>query len=106
MGQATDRAILPLIRQRLEALYGSRLAKTVLYGSRARGEGREDSDYDVAVFLRDLTDPRSEADALADLSWEILRDRGVVISAKAFAAADYDRPSLLMETIRNEGVAV
>lgn len=98
--------VLALVKRRLEALYGSRLARVLLYGSRAAGVARPDSDYDVAIFLKDLDDPRHEADQLADLGWEMVRDHGVVLSAKAFAAGDYGRPSLLMEVIRQEGVPV
>jgi predicted nucleotidyltransferase len=36
-----------LVRERL----GPRVRKVVLFGSRARGEGREDSDYDVVVVV-------------------------------------------------------
>ena len=38
------------MRRAAEALSG-RVAKVVLYGSRARGEGAADSDWDLAVFL-------------------------------------------------------
>ena len=31
---------------------GPRLARTILFGSRARGEGHEDSDLDIAVVVR------------------------------------------------------
>ena len=40
----------------LHALYGDRIERIVLFGSRARGDARRDSDYDVAVFLEDLQD--------------------------------------------------
>ena len=43
-------------RAALGALYGSRLERAVLFGSRARGDARSESDYDVAVFLRDYED--------------------------------------------------
>jgi predicted nucleotidyltransferase len=36
-----------MVRERL----GPRVLKVVLFGSRARGEGREDSDYDVVVVV-------------------------------------------------------
>jgi predicted nucleotidyltransferase len=38
----------------------------MLYGSRARGDAREDSDYDAAVFLRDMPDRIAELYRLAD----------------------------------------
>src|SRR3712207_7722889 len=35
-------------------IYGDRLERVVLFGSRARGDAGEASDYDIAVFLKDL----------------------------------------------------
>jgi predicted nucleotidyltransferase len=43
--------------------------RVVLFGSRARGDARRDSDYDVAVFVRDLHDRRSIDHALADTAY-------------------------------------
>ena len=52
--------ILTKFRAALKELYGDRIERVVLYGSRARGDARSDSDYDVAVFLKDMTDRWNE----------------------------------------------
>lgn len=96
--------MLDLLRAKLHTAYGTRMSRSLLFGSRARGEARPDSDYDVAVFLQDLANPRQEADRLADIEWEILRDTGAVVSAKAFAERDFETPTLILETIRSQGV--
>ena len=44
-----------------------------------RGDAREDSDYDVAVFLRDMPDRIAELYRLADLSTAILDETGAFI---------------------------
>ena len=59
--------IITRFRAALDDIYGARLERVVLFGSRARGEARPDSDYDVAVFLRSLPDRWRELDRLADL---------------------------------------
>jgi predicted nucleotidyltransferase len=62
---ATSRSVDPIIerlRRALDELYGGRIERVVLFGSRARGDASDDSDYDVAVFLRDLTDRWQELD--------------------------------------------
>jgi predicted nucleotidyltransferase len=53
-------------------MYGERLERVVLFGSRARGDAHRDSDYDVAVFLRDMADRAAEMNRLADLSTKII----------------------------------
>jgi predicted nucleotidyltransferase len=53
---------------------------------RARGDAHKGSDYDIAVFLRDLTDRWREFHRLADLRTDILADTGFFIEARPFRA--------------------
>jgi hypothetical protein len=46
--------ILIRFRAALADAYGKRIERVVLFGSRARGDARADSDYDIAVFLEDF----------------------------------------------------
>jgi uncharacterized protein len=62
---ATIDPILKRFRAALHELYGDWAERVVLYGSRTRGDAYEDSDYDVAVFLRDMADRAAEMDRLA-----------------------------------------
>jgi predicted nucleotidyltransferase len=48
--ELSDDPILGRIRTSLRAIYGDRIERLVLFGSRARGDARADSDYDIAVF--------------------------------------------------------
>ncbi len=43
--------ILQRFRAAIDESYGDRIERVVLYGSRARGDARPDSDYDIALFL-------------------------------------------------------
>jgi len=96
----------PLARFRatIGEIYGDRIARVVLYGSRARGDARKDSDYDVAVFLRDMPDRWQEMKRLADLSTDILYDTGEFIHAMPHRAASYSDRSPIMQEIRRDGV--
>ena len=95
--------VLHRFRSAVADLYGDRLERIVLFGSRARGDFRPDSDYDVAVFVRGLGGFWDEVRRLADVTTDILLDTGSVISAKPFRAGSYDDTLPLMDEIRRDG---
>jgi len=96
--------VLVRFRKALDEMYGSRLDRVVLFGSRARGDARPDSDYDVAVFLKNFNDRWSEVDRIVPVVTDILYDDGAFIHAMPYrAGADQER-SPLMQEIRREGL--
>lgn len=96
--------VLSRFRSALEAAYGDRVERAILFGSRARGDFHPDSDYDIAVFLRDPGQWFDETVRLAGLGTTILFETGAVISAKPFHAEAYHDFSPLMRAIRSEGL--
>jgi predicted nucleotidyltransferase len=74
-----DIPLLRALRSDLEGLYGPRLARVVLFGSLARGDARVDSDYDVAVFLRGMTDRWAEFDRIDPILAKLLHLEGAAI---------------------------
>ncbi len=101
-----DDPVLKRFKAAVDAAYGSRIERVVLYGSRARGDARPDSDYDVAVFLCDLPDRWREMDRLADIGTEILDDEGEFVHAMAYRAGAYRELTPLMHEIRNNGISI
>jgi predicted nucleotidyltransferase len=104
MTAIVDDPILKRLRAALGGLYGDRIERVILFGSRARGDASEDSDYDVAVFLRNIADRWRELDRLADLRTEFLEETGVFVDAKPYPAGAYRDRTTLMREIRREGV--
>ena len=96
--------ILTRLRAALATAYGERLERAVLFGSRARGDAQTESDYDVAVFLRDMADRWSEFRRLAQIETEILYDTGVVIHAMPYRAGHWRARTPLMHEVRRDGV--
>jgi uncharacterized protein len=97
-------AILTRFRAALGEVYGERLERVVLYGSRARGDHQADSDYDIAVFIRDPGTLGEEIHRLASLTNDILIDTGAVISATPFRAGAYRERTGFMHEVRQDGL--
>jgi predicted nucleotidyltransferase len=73
----------------VEQHYGERLHGVHLFGSRARGNARPDSDYDVAVVLTDLGDFWTERLQLADLAYEQMLALDIHIQAHPFGLDEW-----------------
>jgi predicted nucleotidyltransferase len=100
---ATVDPVLTRFRAALDRVYGDRVERVVLFGSRARGDARPDSDYDVAVFLKDLTDRWGEVDRIVDIATDIMDETGVFVHAMPYRAETYRDRSPLMHEVREEG---
>jgi predicted nucleotidyltransferase len=103
--------ILVRLKQELVALYGPRLKQVLLYGSRARGDFHEDSDYDVLVVIEGPLDYWKELHRLADLSSAITWDtvgtgKPVVASFKAATEEMIQKRTGFMHNVRREGIPI
>jgi uncharacterized protein len=96
--------VLMRFRTAVTEIYGERVERVVLYGSRARGDAKPDSDYDIAVFLKEAGTFADESARLADVSTDILLDTGAVISATPFLAGAYRERTGFMHELRNDGL--
>ncbi len=100
-----DPVLLERLRLGLDQLYGERIEHMVLFGSRARGDAREDSDYDVALFLRDLGPSIwDDLDRIAQVTQPILEESGVVVNVIPIGADRYVKRTPLMHEIRHDGL--
>ena len=96
--------VLTRLRAALDAVYGDRLERVVLFGSRARGDHRPDSDYDVAVFIRDPESRWDEMGRLAEVTTDILVDTEAFIVAIPFEAGAYRADTSFMKNIGRDGI--
>jgi predicted nucleotidyltransferase len=88
------------------------IADVLVYGSRARGTHRTDSDADVAVLLRGdhqrLLPVKLE---MADIAFDVLLETGVLISPLPIWSDEWEHPEnysnpALLHNIERDGVRI
>ncbi len=99
---------LRLLRSRLEARFGARLVRLVLFGSQARGEAGPESDVDVLVLLEGLQP--AERTAIYEIGADVWMDTGVPVAPLAMSpdqlAELRRRERLLALDIDRDGISV
>ena len=99
--------IIQLIRQKVNEIDNT--AEVILYGSRARGDNKRDSDWNVMILLkRNNVDKKAEQTFrhhLLDLDLEI----GVPISVFVYSKSDWEGKysiTPLFRSIKKEGILI
>lgn len=88
------------------------VSRLVLFGSRARGDNRDDSDADVAVFLRGASGDFVEVKlAMAGIAFDVLVDTGIRIQPLPVWDEEWKHPETysnpyLLQNIARDGVSV
>jgi hypothetical protein len=101
-------AALECLGASLRSRFGERLQEFTLFGSRARGDAREDSDVDVLVVIDQLSE--RERGEVFDLAWSagMGGDEYVVLAPIPYSTAQArelrSREKRLMREIANHGV--
>ncbi|MHB8647094.1 MAG: nucleotidyltransferase domain-containing protein [Thermomicrobiales bacterium] len=100
--------ILSELRGLLEACYGGRLKRLVLFGSQARGDAEPGSDIDVLVVLTGPVDNTAERERMGDILYDLMCAHGhIVISCIFMDEERFTRErSPLLLNVRREGVVV
>ncbi|MBM3556109.1 MAG: nucleotidyltransferase domain-containing protein [Alphaproteobacteria bacterium] len=96
-------------RDRVVKDLGERVGRVVLFGSRARGEGRDDSDIDVLVVFRDDDAARDPAvkHKILDIAADVSLRHDVLLSHLRSSARQLAESALpFFATVRREGVTI
>jgi len=105
MLSANDESILTEFARRVRDLFPS--ARIMAFGSRARGEAEQYSDFDICIVLNELSDEAQEA--IRDISWEVAYEHNMVFNTVAYSIWEFEEgptaSSPLVANILREGIA-
>lgn len=98
-----DLTLMQRFRENAERVLPGRIARVLLFGSRARRSARSTSDWDVAVFLKGRATSKDTL-LLADAAYDLIVESGQSIHPIALSEDGQEASSLLIERIEAEGV--
>lgn len=101
-----DLTVAREIAKRIHGLLGDKLQRVVLFGSRARGDFHEDSDYDF-VIIADFDEPSWPKRAV-DISRFVKAERELRIPVDYIPVTEweFENKFLLQRTVKEEGVVL
>jgi predicted nucleotidyltransferase len=94
--------VLSEFADRVRSLLGERVRAITLFGSRARGEGRDDSDIDVLVLVAAMS--RGERRRVQDIGADLSLASDLVLSPLVADAAGWRQDVPLARAVASEGV--
>lgn len=99
-----DLTLIREFKRRAEVALPGRVVRVMLYGSRARGDAREDSDWDVAIFMRG-TPTREDRNILSDIGFDLMMEYGQHVQTVAIDSARPVEHSSFLKNVYEDGIA-
>ena len=104
---ANIRKVLKKLKKELLRIYGESVDSIILYGSRACGDARDDSDIDILVVLNQDFNYSEMLRLSSKLVSSLSLENDVVISRAFVTKAQYDKLQIpFLMNVRREGVPV
>ena len=101
-----EKEVIKRFKAEVAKVLGDRLDRVVLFGSRARGDAEEDSDFDFLVIVR--TPDNEDKKKIREITAQLSIERDTVVTALVTSSRDFveERYFYLHENIQKEGQVV
>jgi len=96
-----------MIRQKVNELDNT--AEVILYGSRARGDNKQDSDWDVMILLNRKNVDKKVEQTFRHHLFDIELEIGVPVSVFVYSKSDWEGKysiTPLFQSIKKEGILI
>lgn len=84
-----ERKALDTFKSHVSSLLGPDLQQTILFGSKARGDGRATSDFDLVLIVRHVTHQTKRN--VIDIAYNRYLEDGVDISPVVYTTEEYEK---------------
>jgi predicted nucleotidyltransferase len=99
--------ILTKIKNFIQELYQDELDKIILFGSRARGDYRHDSDYDILIVLKNEFNYSQEIEKTSNFIAKLSLNYDLVISRSFTNSCDYSNSKTpFFLNVKREGIVL
>ncbi|MBV8407551.1 MAG: nucleotidyltransferase domain-containing protein [Alphaproteobacteria bacterium] len=99
-----DLTLVREFKRRAERALPGRIVRVMLYGSRARGDARPESDWDIAVFVDGPPTPQDRR-VLSDIGFDLMMESGPHFQTIAIDASRSIEDSSFLKNLHEDGIA-